>query len=374
MMENAKALKELGRRLRKCREQAGLSFDDLAQRSGLKADAIEGFEFGHGGLGMAGVVRIARELGVPRESFLDPSAAEPRAYLDPHVLLLSPAMATLEPADRDRLEDGLFRASAFLEVGGLTQAPPLANDEALFKLVATQEEGSHAAGYERAREARSCLADWFPARAPDDGPLRNLARLIEDAFGILVIDLPFASPQVREASCRRGPARVIAVDPRQPETSRRWALAHGLAHQFLDLEEEEGLSECIDEHFDMNKPPKEQRADAFAAMFLAPRKAVEALMKGRSPDELGDARRAVQECRRRLGLNFVPMTRQLQNLRLVSDGVAEALLASAGTETVEGFEDPRRYDGLSRRVYAALADGWISRGRAVELDPNLTPP
>lgn len=360
-------MKELGRRLTICREQARLEVGQLALRSGVAVDRVVAFERGEGGLRMSDVVSVARALGVPRGSFLHSSAPVPRAYQAPDVMLLGRGTVSLRDEDREALAAGLVRARSFLEALDLTESPALRGEERLFQTAELTSEEPHVLGYARAREVRTRLSEFLPARAPLAGPLRDLARLIEDHFGILVALLTFASQDVAEASCRLGPARLIAVDARQPETTCRWALAHGLAHQLLDLEEEDAVHEEIDERFSLDKPQREKRADAFAAMLLAPQEAVEAVLGGRPLRELAEARGAVEDCRRALGLGFIPMTRQLQNLRRLSRETADALVATAQTAGVDGFEAPRRYDGLERRVLEALTGGWISRGRAREL-------
>jgi Zn-dependent peptidase ImmA (M78 family)/transcriptional regulator with XRE-family HTH domain len=363
-------LRELGRRVQTCREQAHIAPGELARRARVQLDQLEAFEQGLGGLGMADVVSLAKVLGVPRSAFLHTSIPAPRAYEDPSVLLLNRATHSLQQVDRDALRDGLLRAERFVEAMAFLGEPRFREDPELFQL-SPPGERPHESGYDRARYLRRRLADALPAQADLATPLRNVARLIEDELGILVVERPFRTASVQEASCRRGPARLIMVEPNQPETSRRWALAHGLAHHLLDLKEEDAQPDEFDERFSMEKHPREQRADAFAAMFLAPKEAIEAILQGRSLTHHSDARAAVEECRRRLGLNFIPMTRQLQDLALITRGLADTLIQSPTTDAVEGLEDLRLSDGLRRRVFAALDSDSISRGRARELDPDL---
>ena len=368
-MPAASDLRELGRRVQVCREQAHVQPAELARRAQIKLDRLEAFEQGQGGLGMAEALGLARALGVPRASFLHVDAAVPRAYEDPDVLLRNHATHSLEEADRQALRRAVVRADQFVEVMVVTGQPPLRADPTLFRLTPPGDE-PYESGYERARTARAALARALPAQAAMDRPLRNLARLLEDHLGILVVERAFQTPYVTEASCRRGPARLIAVDPRPSEVSRRWALAHGLAHQLLDLREEDALPDEAPERFSLDKPPREQRADAFAAMFLAPREAVVRILP-RAPAQLGEARQAVDLCRRELGLGFVPMVRQMQDLNLLSPDLADALVTSPGTDVAEGLEEPRLFDGLRRRVLAALEADGITPGRARELDPDL---
>ncbi len=320
----------------------------LSALSDTSVSSIEAFEAGKGGLDISQAIRLARALGVPRASFIDVSTPVADAYLEPAIMLLSRGTSSLSEEERRGLEQALQRARAFLEIIDLTAKPKLADCEDLFITTKPVEAAAFAAGYERARALRRLLAERLPARAAAAEPLRDVRRLIEDHLGILVVDLSFSTPHVDEASCRLGPARVIAVDPSRSEMARRWALAHGLGHQLLDLSEADAIFDALDVGFSMEKPAAEKRADAFAAMFLAPDAAVDAVLDHRPITTLAQARQAVEDCRRRLGLNFVPMARQLQNLKRISADTAEALVVSPSVTPLEGCEQPTKHDGLER--------------------------
>ncbi|MBX5480998.1 MAG: helix-turn-helix domain-containing protein [Myxococcaceae bacterium] len=53
------ALQELGRRLRTCREEAGFDIAALNERARVSDEALRNFERGEGGIGLAGLTRIA---------------------------------------------------------------------------------------------------------------------------------------------------------------------------------------------------------------------------------------------------------------------------------------------------------------------------
>jgi Zn-dependent peptidase ImmA (M78 family) len=366
-MATANTLKKLGGRLASCRLQAQFDVRGLAALASVEPSRIEAFEDGTAGLEISQAIRLARALGVPRETFLNPAAAEPRAFPEPAVMLLSRGTASLSEKDQESLTDALKRARMFLEAIEVTEPPPLAQHEELFRTTKPVPAGSYSEGYDRARAVRRCLAERLPARAPEAAPLRDLRRLLEDYLGILVVNVQFATPDVDEASCRLGPARVIAVDPGRTEATRRWALAHGLAHQLLDLAEADALVDASGEGFSLEKSSAERRADAFAAMLLAPEAAVNAVLSGRPTVNLADARKVAEDCGRVLGVNFVPMVRHLQNLKKISLETAEVLVLSGNKAGTEGLEVEGRHDGLERRVFQALAGGWISRGRGREL-------
>jgi hypothetical protein len=169
-------------------------------------------------------MRIANALGVPGTSFVHTRAPIVPAPLDPAVVLKGPGAAWLDDRDRDALAQGLRRTRAFTEAGELLGAPRLAES---FGPRNPPERNAHQPGYDAALAVRAQLAR--------PGPLRGLARLLEDKFDVLVLRHRFGDPRVLGAACRSGSARLVAVNVGSPvETTRRFALAHELAHQFLD--------------------------------------------------------------------------------------------------------------------------------------------
>jgi hypothetical protein len=117
------------------------------------------------------------------------------------------------------------------------------------------------------------------------------------------------------------------------------------------------------------KKPAEKRADAFAAMFLAPAAAVAevaGLPNGRAGYE--EAIAMVDRVRVHVGMGFSATTWHLHNLGYFDQSLAEMLLlAEPETDSQAGFEEDTRFDGLERRVLEAYAGEHISRGRAREL-------
>ncbi len=355
-------LAELGRRLRARREEARLDGPTLARRAKVAAEELQLFESGRGGLGVAALMRIANVLGVPATSFVHSRAPEVHAPIEPSVVLKGVGAAWLEEADREALANGLRRARAFAEVGELLNIQRVAVGLAP---VPAPERNAHEPGYAAANAARNQLV-----RA---GPLRSLARLLEDRFDVLVLRHRFADRRVLGAACRSGNARLVAVNiGALVETTRRFALAHELGHQLLDLDESGVTADEVPERDArawFEKKPVEKRADAFAAMFLAPATAVaEVAGQPRGIAGYDEAKGMVERVRAYVGMGFAATTWHLHNLGYFDQGVAEMLLlAEPESDLVTGFEEDTRYDGLQRRVFEAYAREIISRGRAREL-------
>lgn len=358
----AAGMLELGRRVRARREEACLDLGGLAQRVRLAPSALDAFESGRGGLGVAALMRVASELGVPLTSFVHEKAPVVHAPLEPSIVLKAPPAAWLTDTDREALVRALRRARAFTEAGELLRAPRPAES---FVASVAPEKDAHRAGYAAAVEARNLLAR--------PGPLRNVARLLEDQFDILVLRHKFADPRVLGAACRSGQARLIAVNMSiAAETTRRFALAHELAHQLMDLDASGVAADEIPERGArawFEKRAGEKRADAFAAMFLAPVTAVsEVVGPPRAILGYDEAKSMVERVRTVVGMGYAATAWHLHNLGYFDQALTEMLiLVEPEFDPIGGLEDDTRFDGLERRVLEAYAHERISHGRAREL-------
>ncbi|WIG94189.1 XRE family transcriptional regulator [Myxococcus sp. SDU36] len=345
------------------REESRLDIGTLATQARLSPDAIERFERGEGGLGIAALGRLARVLGVDSAELVHTSAKESAAFVAPQVLLKQRGSVELERADLDAMAEGLSRARAFAELGMLLGVERLAD---CFTPKVAPEREAYQEGYRQARKAR----EFLPERT---GPLKSLARLIENRFNTLVLTHSFGNRGVLGASCRTGDARLIVVNAQlQSEAQRRFVLAHELAHQLLDLGPEAvetDVGELQSRRFWFENSPTEKRVNAFAAMLLAPDFAVHEKFGPPSSGAIGtvEARRLVSEAKRHFGLSYSAMTWHLKNLRYFDESMVDILLMTAEVTEVMGFEEDTRFDGLQRRVLEAFQRELISSGRAREL-------
>jgi Zn-dependent peptidase ImmA (M78 family)/transcriptional regulator with XRE-family HTH domain len=354
------ALSELGRRLRSRREEAGLAVDDLAKAAGLAATAVLKYEQGAGNLGVASLLRVASVLGVAVGELVSTGERETRARVNPIVLLRTRGVVSLDNKDEEALAKAVRRGTAFSSLGELLCAENLSSN---FAPSTAPEYKPHEAGYLSASKTRLLIG-----RA---GPLRNLWRLIEERFNILVIRLKFVNPAVEGAAARSGNGRVICVGSAVTSEARcRFVLAHELAHHLLDLGEDDVRADDrpLDSGFSLENPPDEKRANAFAAMLLAPRDAVRVVLgEPRAEHSIDAARELVERSRLAFGLSAPAMGWHLLNLGYIAHGEVVRAATAAPPKETDGFEEEPRLDGLDRRVREALAKDVISAGRAREL-------
>ena len=66
--------KDIGKKIQRAREEAGLSQEELASRLGYTQAALSNYELGKRRLYLANIEQIARELNKPLSYFLDESA------------------------------------------------------------------------------------------------------------------------------------------------------------------------------------------------------------------------------------------------------------------------------------------------------------
>ena len=194
-------------------------------------------------------------------------------------------------------------------------------------------------------------------------PISNLTSLLEDrGIKVLVIELPARVSGLTCLVCRRRQRRkipVIVVNRRATLERRRFTLAHELAHRLIDE------SSPVD---------YEKAANVFAGAFLVPR---EHLVR-----EVGAARRATGyqeliELKRMYRVSAATLLMRFRQVGVIDDSTlayafqtfARGWRSDEPEPLEEGgeagrHEVPRRFERL---CYRALAEGFISPGKASEL-------
>jgi len=107
-----KAYEEIGRKLQKAREEAGLSQEELAKKLGCTQASLSNYELGKRRLYLADLQRIGQLLGKPVTYFLEDSEDKPTDNVNYDQLLKEPlvrdiveALRGLKPAQRKSVLD-----------------------------------------------------------------------------------------------------------------------------------------------------------------------------------------------------------------------------------------------------------------------------
>jgi transcriptional regulator with XRE-family HTH domain len=99
--------KDIGRKIQKAREEAGLSQEELASRLGYTQAALSNYELGKRRLYLANIEQIARELNKPLNYFLEeyaiPANVEKGEPLDETISEILKLLSELPPEERQYL-------------------------------------------------------------------------------------------------------------------------------------------------------------------------------------------------------------------------------------------------------------------------------
>lgn len=106
-----KAYEEIGRKLQKAREEAGLSQEELARKLGCTQASLSNYELGKRRLYLADLQRIGQLLGKPVTYFLEDPEEKPanpnyeQLLKEPVVKDIVEALRDLKPAQRKSVLD-----------------------------------------------------------------------------------------------------------------------------------------------------------------------------------------------------------------------------------------------------------------------------
>lgn len=96
--------KEIGRKIQKAREEAGLNQEELATRLGLSQATLSNYELGKRRLYLAQLEAISRELGKPLQYFLEengpPGEQHPPSAGDPVLAEILSLVKNLTPREK----------------------------------------------------------------------------------------------------------------------------------------------------------------------------------------------------------------------------------------------------------------------------------
>lgn len=308
---------DIGQNIQRARYRRGLTQAELATAVGLDRTAISRIEAGSRSLAATELARVAAVLGVPAGDLLQPAPARPHA---PNLTRMLMRAATVTANDEPQL-------AWFLDlVEQAAAAAPASALPALSKRLHTLPPD--AAGELAARWARRRLT--LDPAAPLTGLSGHLARL---GVPVIVARFPSASRLAGCALTLPGGLAAVLVNANHPLPRRRFTVAHELAHLLFDTASPVSACDAGEVRPGPRSRP-EQRADAFAAAFLLPRRALR--LPAESPLAL-DWLRALEAA---YGVSHAATVHRLHNLRLLTEEEARLLRKLARRRRPPGPPEP----------------------------------
>ena len=293
----------LGARIGHARERAGLSQAELAARVELTQSAISRIESGDRGVDSLELAAIAESLDV---SVLDLLESEPIAE---ELRVAARLHESTEPATVDRALNRVLdvvRLERLLDELGepgrghqqRTELEPPHTGSAV-------EQGRRLA--ERVRKLWSLGDDPLPS---------NLFSLIEDQSGVGIALEPLQE-RIAGICVRVADLAIVLIDSSANVGRQRFTVAHELCHLLVG----DGEQVHVDERL-TGQSLVEMRANAFAAHFLMPAKAVRRYLRERTVDE-----EVMVELQYTFGVSLDALLWQLVNLDLISENRRDQIRA-----------------------------------------------
>ena len=250
----------IGSRLRTARRTLGLTQTDAGGRMGMVTSTVSAIEAGKRSVTGSELYEFSRLYQRPVAYFLqteDLSMSPGFQYLfrrvEDTVLDRSPIVELENLAsDYDLLE----------ELVGLSP-PPLPPDYSSFEF-SGEKDAEALAEMERVRLGLG------------DAPVKDLVDLLDGTAGVRVFMFPVSQQSWSGLVVQdRGGRPCVAVNSKEPFYRRNFTLAHEYGHALVDLSDASTPQAWIDFASEGHRRNRSERfADAFAAAFLMPRRAV----------------------------------------------------------------------------------------------------
>ena len=363
MVDEAVSIIAIGRAVRAARERSQQSLTELAGSASVAPEVVAALEDGRSGITRAQLAAVARALALEPEALAQGrEVARPR----PSVFLRHRGLQDFHDADLDVLDEALDQGMALRELGerlnrATTPWNPSRRDAPHDKKDAAAHDG-----YQLADALRRYLDE--PTRAFTD--LRAHA---EQRLAVAVLVRPLSTRGACAVSSRDAAAIVLdESDHGQHPVWAQSAVAHELCHIFCDPRSE-GIQVVLDADADRNPHANEQRARAFAAELLLPRKGLQKLLGLPSAvRESGAAVELVKHAMDHYRTTWELTANHLCNLRFVDKGLrvwleaahahpapslASLRLPPAGAASLE----------VTACTQAAHEAGWVTDGEARRL-------
>jgi Zn-dependent peptidase ImmA (M78 family)/transcriptional regulator with XRE-family HTH domain len=295
---------DLGRRIARARERAGLTQAQLAEAVGLSQSAISRIESGERSVDSLELAAIAQRLGV---SILD--LLEERPLPNELLVLAGRVQSARAPGAVDharrRVADLVHFHRLLTDLGVPSGAAPEIPRIPVPRAGLAVDQGA-----KMAHLARRHLD-------LGDDPLPDLVELLEDRFGIDVAIEPL--PEGVEGLSLRLEDLCLVLVRSQPVVGReRFTLAHEVGHLLAGDAQPFHLDEDLFGH-----GLQEMRANAFAAHFLMPPPGLERRIRGRPVDG-----QVVCELQYAFGVSLEALLWHLRNLNLITEAQRMELQAA----------------------------------------------
>lgn len=305
------------------------------------------------------LMRVARAMGLAATSFLSTSSADAaRPALDRAKFFHAVDAPTLSEADVVAIAREVTRSQVFADL-----AKPIVNLDS-YELTRPGAKPWRS-GYDLANSLRSKLK--LRAEA-----ITNVQRLLEENLGVLVAKHAFSDARLRGVAVRSSKGRLIVVSNRLSTAVLRITIAHELCHHICDLEPNDTISDSDEPHdgaSDSNSGV-EQRAKAFAVMFLAPSSFVRTLL-GAPNHQFATATQALDAASKlgsRCGISTTASLWHLFHLKYLSSVEHDVQVwhrQVSKEAALSDFENTSgSSDGLQRAIEAALASDEIEADHA----------
>ena len=342
-------------RLRRAREDRGLSQGEVAERIDVARTTVVAIEAGERMLRAEELLELADIYDEPLDSLLRESpaprqlAAQFRTAVGswPEQTQLREAAAELQRLSED-----------YLELEKMTGAPLSTH----YPAVAEADRLGEAAAKRLAEDERGRLN-------LGDGPLPHLREALENDVGlrIFAIELPAKVGGLFGFDAELG--ACIAMNANQRWERQRWSLAHEYAHFLTDREKAE-ITRELGEY--KRVPSAERFADSFARHFLLPADGLTRRWESAAAKAGGATAGLILQQADFWGVSFHAFVLRLEGLKLVKPGTYRSF-SNRGFAVDEGRRllelPPRPADNrlLPRRyrllALSAFSDGLISEER-----------
>lgn len=330
----------IGERIKLARGRARLSLDELAGRMGtVTKQALSKYEIGKMSPSSSVLMQLSVELGVTLDFLLRPTVVQLGD-------LKFRKLAKLPAKDRKAIEADV---QDYLE--RLLILEQIVYGEECPRFAGLRNQPVH-----ELDDAETAAAECRRALNLGVDPIANLTALL-DLWCVRTVPTQAVVGFDAVSTWVQDHIAVIAVNNSQdiPGDRQRFSMAHELGHLVMDVDE---------------RADEEKACNRFAGAFLFPRDAVRL--------ELGDSRTGIglQELRKLkqlYGVSMQTIVFRAHDCDVIDERIARSLhirISRLKVGRVEPFEQyPREQaelGGLDRLVDRALAEQFISEGRAME--------